>query len=56
MNDSAIRRKLVYKGLVRPATHQRAEPGKVIAVRRTDDRPVTQHIPVEYKQARRIAF
>lgn len=53
MNDSAIRRKLVYKGLVRPAIHQRAEPGKVIAVRRTDDRPVTQHIPVAYKQHRR---
>lgn len=56
MNDSAIRRKLVYKGLVRPATHQRAEPGKVVAVRRTDDRPVTQQVPVHIKQANARAF
>lgn len=51
MSDSKIRRKLVFKGLVRPAQHQRAPQGKVIAVRRTDDRPVTQQVSVSYKRS-----
>lgn len=46
----AIRYVLIQKGYVRPNSEKvdQRTTGKVIAVRRVDDRPVTQRVPVIY--------
>ena len=47
-HDNHTRFVLITKGYVKP-TKTSTSNGKVIAVRRTDDRPVTRQIKVAYK-------
>jgi len=51
--DRKIRFRLVSKGYVSPAMHNRVDqrPGHAVAVRRVDDRPVTRVVPVTFKSA-----
>lgn len=48
--ERKIRFTLVSKGLVRPHYPKvDQQPGRVVAVRRADDRPSTQVVPTFYK-------
>lgn len=49
----AVRYALIQKGYIKPGFGNRVDqlPGKAVAVRRVDDRPVTRQIPVTYKEA-----
>lgn len=49
-SPKAIRTVLILKGYIKPKFGNRVDqhPGKAIAVRRVDDRPVTRQIPVTY--------
>lgn len=50
MSDKKVRFALVSKGYIKPKFGNRVDqlPGKAVAVRRVDDRPVTRQIPVTY--------
>lgn len=49
MKAKAIRHTLIQKGYIKPNSVQvDQQPGKVIAVRRVDDRPVTRMVKVSY--------
>lgn len=49
-SPKAIRTVLILKGYIKPKFGNRVDqqPGKAVAVRRVDDRPVTRQIPVTY--------
>ena len=50
LSPKAIRTTLILKGYIKPKFGNRVDqlPGKAVAVRRVDDRPVTRMIPVTY--------
>lgn len=49
-SPKAIRTVLILKGYIKPKFGNRVDqqPGKAVAVRRVDDRPVTRMIPITY--------
>lgn len=52
MKAKAIRHTLIQKGYIKPnSVKVDQQPGKVIAVRRVDDRPVTRMVKVSYAPA-----
>jgi len=50
VTPKGIRHTLILKGYIKPKFGNRVDqlPGKAVAVRRVDDRPVTRMIPVTY--------